>query len=227
MASTAFAFGSGTSATFASTTMPSVPSEPTISLVEIERRVAIDEGIEVVAADAAQHLGISRRDLVGMRRGELPHLAIAGAFERVGRAQRVDLARGAIAEVHDRCRPTAPPAVRARDRSSCRTSPTARRSSCWPSCRRWWRGWRSRCPGAKRRPCGRRAAFSSSSTMPGSTRAQRSADVQLEDLVAVLRCVDLQPFADRLAGLRRAAAAHRNGAAVPPADLHRANDIVS
>ena len=29
--------------------------------------------------------------------------------------------------------------------------------------------------GAKRRPCGRSDAFSSSSTMPGSTRAQRSA----------------------------------------------------
>ena len=29
--------------------------------------------------------------------------------------------------------------------------------------------------GAKRRPCGRSAAFSSSSTTPGSTRAQRSA----------------------------------------------------
>ena len=29
--------------------------------------------------------------------------------------------------------------------------------------------------GAKRRPCGRSAAFSSSSTTPGSTQAQRSA----------------------------------------------------
>ena len=77
--------------------------------------------------------------------------------------------------------------------------------------------------GAKRRPCGRSAAFSSSSTMPGSTRAHRSCGVHFEQAVEVLRRVDVDALADRLAGLRRAAAAHRQRAAVLAADLDGAN----
>ena len=43
--------------------------------------------------------------------------------------------------------------------------------------------------------------------------------VHFEDAVEVLRDVDLQALADRLTGLRGAAAAHGEGAAHAPADL--------
>ena len=60
------------------------------------------------------------------------------------------------AEVRDRAVRQHDVLLDARDRSSCRRAPSARRSSCWPSCRRPWRGWRSRC---RARTAGR-AAFS-------------------------------------------------------------------
>ncbi len=90
-------------------------------------------------------------------------------------AQSIELRRRQPAGTTRTCRPQAAPAARARDRSSCRRPPTARRPSCSRSCRRRWRGSRSRCPAQTAGGAARSAAFRSSRTMPGSTRAQRSA----------------------------------------------------
>ena len=157
IASTALAFGSGTSATFASRTTPSVPSEPTISFARLNGCRRIDERVEVVAADAAEHLRDSgARSRPRTSRAVAPDLAIARRLERVAPRTAASSSRRRRAAGSARAiRPTARRAARARDRWSCRRAPSARRSSCWPSCRRWWRGWRSRC---RARSAGRAAA---------------------------------------------------------------------
>ena len=63
--------------------------------------------------------------------------------------------------------------------------------------------------------------------MPGSHAHPALLGIQFEDLVVIFRGVDLNPFADRLSGLRRAAAAHGEGAAEAMADLDRADEILA
>ena len=77
--------------------------------------------------------------------------------------------------------------------------------------------------GANRRWCGRSAAFSSSSTTPGSTRAHLLVGIDLENPVEMLRGVEHQAGADRLPGLRRAAASRRDRHAVSRGDPDRAH----
>ena len=55
--------------------------------------------------------------------------------------------------------------------------------------------------GANRSACGRSCAFRSSSTTPGSTQADAFGGADVEHPVKVLGGVELQPGADRLAGL--------------------------
>ena len=104
---------------------------------------------------------------------------------------------------------------RARGRWSCRRARSARRSSCWPSCRPPWRGWPTTRPArsAGRAACS--AAFRSSSTTPGCDARPALVGIDLQHAVQVLRGVEDQPRADRLAGLRRAAAPRRDRHAVP------------
>ena len=139
--STAFCAGSGTRPIVASTMKPSVPSEPTMMRVRSTGARRIDERIEVVAADAAQHLREAALDL--RRHAATPSAGIVAIRARLDAVAR----RGRVAPAGDRAagsararRRTAPRAARARDRWSCRRAPSARRSSCWPSCRRRWRG---------------------------------------------------------------------------------------
>ena len=83
MASTALAFGSGTRLTFASSTTPSVPSEPTSSRARLNGARRVDELVEVVAADAAQHLREAALDLVGVRRAPAAGTVAVAAAPRV------------------------------------------------------------------------------------------------------------------------------------------------
>ena len=190
-------------------------------------RLARQERIEVVAADATQDLRKPAFDLVGVLGRQVSHRLTASRQQSV----RLTTRRPARRSVHRRgversCRPTAAPPARARGRSSCRRStdraplellaimpPTVARLAVEMS-------------GAKRNPCGCSAAFSSSSTMPGSTRAQRSLGSHLEQAIEVLGRVDDQAAADRLAGLRRAAAAHRERAAKSRAELDDRDEVV-
>ena len=194
IASTALAFGSGTRLSFAASTTPSVPSEPTISLARLNGRSAFDELVEVVAADPAQDLREPPLDLVarGVRASSRDR-AVARAFEAVAARMRASSSSASIAARSARpSRPTARLPARGRDRWSCRRAPTARRSSCWPSCRRSWRGWPSRRRARTAARAAAAAAFSSSSTMPGSTRAQRSATFSSRMALQILRRVDDQ-----------------------------------
>ena len=79
-------------------------------LRQIERRVAVDEAVEVVAADAAKNLGIAPVDLVGAGAREPAHFAVAGRLERVAAADRVELGR---VERRESERPSRPRARRA------------------------------------------------------------------------------------------------------------------
>ena len=80
---TAFAFGSGTSRSLASSTMPSVPSEPTMILARFTGFAGSRKLVQVVAAHVAQDLRVAAVDLVGVLAGEAEHGAITGGFQRV------------------------------------------------------------------------------------------------------------------------------------------------
>ena len=188
---TALARGSGTRLSFASTTRPSVPSEPTISLARLNGLERSDELVEVVTADAPEHLWKAALDFRRAVARNLLDRAVAAGLERLAGARRLELRRHRAAENESACRRPARRRARARGRSSCRTEPTARRSSCWRSCRRWWRGWRWRYPGANRRPCGRSCAFSRRARCPARRRPVRSGNVDVEQPVEVLRGVEL------------------------------------
>ena len=90
IARTALARGSGTRLTFADSTTPSVPSESHQQLGQVERPIAAGELVEVVAHDAAQHLRVAPRHLVGVRARQLAHGAIAARLEAVAGAGRVE-----------------------------------------------------------------------------------------------------------------------------------------
>ena len=92
--------------------------------------------------------------------------------------------------------------------------PIARRWSCWPSCRRPWRGspttHRARSAGR----CGRSMRVQVVEHDAGFDPRPALVGVDLEHPVQVLRGVEHEPGADRLAGLRGAAAARRDRDAV-------------
>ena len=123
---------------------------------------------------------------------DLPHGAIARASSVVARDRRRRAPRDRAAGSARSCRRPARRRARARDRSSCRRGPSGRRWSCSRSCRRRWRGWRSRCPARTAGRAARSCAFSSSSTTPGSTQAQRSATFSSRMRLRVLRGVELE-----------------------------------
>ena len=77
--STAFAAGSGTRLILASTTTPSVPSEPTMSFARLNglSRCRSDELVQVVAADPAQHFRV--RDGRSRSRTRGPAVALPGS----------------------------------------------------------------------------------------------------------------------------------------------------
>ena len=92
-------------------------------------------------------------------------------------------------------------------------TPSGRRSSCWPSCRPRWRGWPTRRPArsAVVWPEHRVQIVEHHARFDPRPSLVR---IDLDDAVRVLRRVEHQAGADRLAGLRRAAAARRDRHAV-------------
>ena len=114
-------------------------------LREVERLRRIDELVEVVAADAAEHLGKAALDL-GTRSPSQAHARRGGIQRRGPSRRRLDRAHpGAADESASPSRRRAPRRVRARGRWSFRRQPIAHRWSCWRSSRRASRGWRWRC----------------------------------------------------------------------------------
>ena len=85
------AVGSGTRLILASTTIPSVPSEPTMSFARLNGSTVLDELVQVVAADPAKHLRIPAFDLARALAGKPSHFPIAGGFKRLAGADRVEL----------------------------------------------------------------------------------------------------------------------------------------
>ena len=81
--------------------------------------------------------------------------------------------------------------------------------------------------GANRRPCGLELRIQFVEHDAGLDAHPSFLDIQLEDVVVILRRVDLQALADRLPGLRRAAAAHRERASELAADFDDADDVLA
>ena len=208
----------------APTTTPSVPSEPTMIFARLNGCERIDERVEVVAADAAQHLGKAALDLVAACR------SASSADRSVAVRLRASSLRGCLRQ-------------RARRRAG-RNAATLPSDSTTSLLEHVIDGLavdhRSRAARVVRhhaadrgaaggRDVGREAqavrperAFSSSSTMPGSTRAQRSATFTSSTRLKYFDVSSDQAGADRLAGLRRAAAARRERTCrAAPADLDR------
>ena len=131
----------------------------------VERLLVADERVEVVAADSPDDLRVAPLDLVREPRRRRADLAIARRLERRPRRLRAGTPRRRAARNGRPIRPTARRPARSRGRSSCRTSPSARRRSCWPSSRRPWPG----SPSRYRERSANRAA-----SAPRSTRRARS-----------------------------------------------------
>ena len=180
---------------------------------QVERRVAPaagPEGVEVVPADAAEDLREAAFDLLGVLRGQprgprgstpLPGPSAAHLASSPGSSSGPQLDDAAVGQddlqledVVDRLAVERP--------SGCPRS-------CWRPCRRSWPGWPSRCRGrtAARAACS--ARFRSSSTQPGSTRAQRPSALISRTRLRYLEQSRIDPGPDRLARLRRAAAPGR------------------
>ncbi len=197
----------------------SVPSEPTRMCARLTSFLR-HQRIDVVAADAALHLGKARRDLIGL----------AGAQREQVARQRLE--RRQLRQVGQVCR----------NGPEVRLLPSARRASttstfCTPCCRR-----RSERPPQElfavmppmvareavetstgnHSPCGLSARLRSSSTMPGSTRAAPAGHVEVKHARQVLGAVDDDGLVHRLAGLRGAAAARQHAHALGAANPDRA-----
>ena len=165
--------GSGTSPSVASSTTPSVPSEPTISFAQIER----------AGRGRRTRRGCSRRRGAGPSgsgarfrpRASRPAAGTVAVALRLEESPReASRARRVTGRTARRDPSASTTSARGRDRWSCRRRPSARRWSCWPSCRRSWRGWRWTCRARSAGRAAAAAAFSSSSTMPGLDPGPRS-----------------------------------------------------
>ena len=190
-------------------------------LRQIHRLVLIDEFVQVVAAHAAHHFGIAAVDFSGVFARESQHRAVAGGFQRI--ARRHFTARH-FAKVHDAAvgkqhgllqNVIDGLAVKHAARAAGIVGHHAADGGA-----------------AGRGDIGREAQPQRSQlrvqlvqhharfhARPALRR------IHFEQAVVIFRSVDLNPFADRLSRLRRAAAAHRDGAAKAPADLDDANNV--
>ena len=202
------------------------PLRPDDQLREVERLGRIDELVEVVAADAPQDFREAAVDLVPAGRGDLSHRAVAlrlervagaGLFERHG-VQRPEVGRGAVGQhdvllehVVDRL------AVQDRPRAArvVRDHAAHRRAACG--------GDVGREAQAVRAQVRVELVEHDARLDPGPALG----GVHLEDAIEILRRVELKPGPDRLARLRRAAAARGDRDVVPRRDLDRADDIVT
>ena len=192
---------------------------------EIHGLRGIDEGVEVVAADASQELGEATVDLARVRLGQrgnrpvrvtLDAACVAGDGQ-IGRAQRTEMRHTGIGQHHVQIADVID-GLAVDDRAG-----AARVVRDHPADG----------GAAGRRHVGREAEVMwlergvevvehHAGLHAGGARLR----IDREDAVEVLRGVEHQPGADRLAGLRGAAAARRQRNAVAGRHRHRLHDIV-
>ena len=181
---------------------------------QVDGRRRVDEGVEVVSADATQHLGEPAVDLVGVGAGQRRYLAAGAGQDRLAARSRRPAPRARAAPASPPTRRPAPRSAIARGRWSCRRAPSARRSSCWPSCRQRWRG----STNSRRGRSAGRAVSGDGSARRGRRRVRRGRRGHRDRPPAsdqrYFEVSSTRPCADGLAGLRRAAAARRDRHAV-------------
>ncbi len=193
-----------------------MPSPPTSRCARLTSFLPVHQRVEIVAADAALHLGEARRDFVGLagadgeqvlrqrpqRRRHVGDVA-ADAAEMAERAvgqDRLDgddvVAHGAVAQTAAAAGVVAGHAADGRPR---------------------------RGRDIDRKPQAVRLELAVE-LVEHDARLDRAAprlDVEVEDAGQVFRAVDHQRFADGLAGLRRAAAARQHRDALGPGNRYR------
>ena len=137
------------------------------NVCQVEFIAAGHERVDVVAADPPLHLRETVLDEIGVAgaerqqvAGDRPERRTLGQVGKIGR----DLSEMRDAAVRQHCVDRD-----AHSRGCCRSAVSARRRSCCPPCRRWWRATTVEMSTGNHRPCGRSRRLSSSSTMPGST----------------------------------------------------------
>ncbi len=221
---TALAFGSGTRRSFASSTTPERAFGADHDLGEIDRLRGIDELVQVVAADAPQDLRIAAVDFAGMFGGE----AAAPCGSTRLRAYRPWELR--CAAISRKC--TMLPSESS-DRllqhviDGLAVQHAARAAGIV--------GHHAADGGAagggniRREAQAQRRELRVQLIEHDARLDARPAllRVHFEHAVVIFRGIDLNAFADRLPGLRRAAAAHGDGTAEAPADLDDADDILA
>ena len=200
-------------------------------LRHVERRGAVrgaagHQRIQVVAADPAQHFRIPALDLLHVLADSAPDLAITGAFQRIARAQFVELVPVERPEMRER-------SVREHDvllehvidglsvEHRARAGRVVRHHAADGGA-------------AGRRDVGREAEPVLAKRRVQLVQHDTGLDpcpapgrIHFEHAVEVLRRVDDDAAADGLTGLRRTAASHRQGAAVLRADRHGPHDVVA
>ena len=200
-------------------------------LGHVEWRVAVrgaggNQRVQVVAANPAQHFRIAALDLVHVLADGAPDLAIARAFQRLACAQFVELLPVERPEMRER-------SVREHDvllEHVVDGLPVEHRTRAGRIV-----GHHAAHGGAARGRDVRRKAEPvlvkrCVQLVQHQTRLDprpASGGIHLEQAVEVLRGVDDDAAADGLTGLRRAAASHRQGAAVSCADRHCPDDVVA
>ena len=193
-------------------------------LGEVEGLRAVDELVEVVAADAPQHFREAAVDFAGAVLGDLPHRAVGARLERIARDGGVE--RRAIERTETRHRAVRQHDVELEDVID-RLAVQDRAGAA-----RVVRDHAADGGAAGRRDVGRepqpvrpqlRVQVVEDDARLDPRRAIGQADV--DDLVEVLRGVELQSRADRLARLRRAAPARGDRAGVTRRDLDGTDDV--
>ena len=107
---------------------------------QIDVVLAGHQRVEIVAADAALHLGKARGDLVGFARADGEQIL----GERAQRRRHVVDVAADAAEMRQRAVGQHRLDRHARCRAWCRSASSGRRRNCCRPCRRWWRARRSR-----------------------------------------------------------------------------------
>ena len=200
-------------------------------LRHVERRGAVcgaarDQRVQVVAADPPQHFRIPDLDLLHMLTHGAPDLAITGTLQRIAGAALVELAPVERPEMRER-------SVREHD---VLLEHVVDRLAVEHRARpgRVVRHHAADGGATRRRDVGRKAepvlAKRRVQLVQHDTRLDpRPAPgrIHLEHPVEVLRRIDDDAAADGLAGLRRTAASHRQGASMLCADRHGPHDVVA
>ena len=195
-------------------------------LRHVERPIVADELVQVVTAHPAEHLRIAALDLIGTRTRRAAHLAVAHRLERVAGRRRLQLAR--VERPEPRERPVGQDDVLFEDvidglpvEHGTGTGGVVGHHAAHGGAAGGGD------IGREPHPVRLEGRVQLVEDDAGLDARPALGDVDLEQPVEILRRIDDQAAADGLPGLRGAAASQRHGTAMPPADLHGADEIVA